>query len=78
MVVTKTRNGMELNRLFHPVLFQILRYEAIQSLSLNPKNFDLGIPNSKSKLFVNNQKIIDCSVLSHSVPDFSNHPFDCK
>ena len=50
-VVTKTRNGMERNRVFRPVLFRIFRPEAIQSLSLNPKNFDLGIPNPKSKLF---------------------------
>ena len=49
-VVTETRNGMEQNGLFHPVLFWILRLEAIQYLSLNPKNFNLGIPNPKLKL----------------------------
>ena len=39
------------NGLFHPILLQILCPEAIQYLSLNPKNFDLGIPNPKSNLF---------------------------
>ena len=48
-VVTKTRNGMERN--FHSILFQVLCPEAIQSLSVNLKNFNLGIPNPKSKLF---------------------------
>ena len=51
LVVTKTRNGMERNGLFHSVLLWILCPEAIQSLSPNPKNFDLGIPNPKLKLF---------------------------
>ena len=41
---------MEQYRVFHLVLFQILRPEAIQHLPLNPENFDLGIPNTKSKL----------------------------
>ena len=41
----------ERNGLFHPVFFRILHPEAIQYLSLNPKNFDLGIRNSKLKLF---------------------------
>ena len=50
-VVTKTRNEMEQNRLFCPVLFRILHPEAIQSLSLNPKNFNLVIPNPESELF---------------------------
>ena len=51
LVVTKTRNGVEQNGLFHPVLFRVLCPEAIYYLSLNPKNLDLGIPNSNSKLF---------------------------
>ena len=44
-VVTKTRNGMEQKGQFHSVVFRILRPEAIDYISLNPKNFDLGIPN---------------------------------
>ena len=47
----KNQNGMERNGLFHSGLFRILHHEAILYLSLNPKNFDLGIPNSKLKLF---------------------------
>ena len=62
-VVTKTRNG-----LFHPVLFRILRLEAIQYLSLNPKNLNFGIPNPKSKLFVNNRKFTERSVPFRSIP----------
>ena len=61
-VVTKTRNGMEQNGLFHPVLFQILRPKAIYHLSLNSKIFDLGIPNPKLKLCVNRRKIKERSV----------------
>ena len=49
MVVTKNRNVR--NGLFHSVLFWILDPEAIRYPSLNPKNFDLGIPNPKSKFF---------------------------
>ena len=49
-VVTKTRNRMEWNGLFRPVLFRIFHPKAIQYVSLNPKNFDLGVPNPKSKL----------------------------
>ena len=59
---------MEPNGLFLSVLFRILRLEAILNLSLNPKNFDLGTPNPKSKLFVNNRKITERSVPSHSIP----------
>ena len=65
-------NGMERNRLFYPILFQILRPEAIQYHSLNPKNFDFGIPNPKSRVFVNNRKLR--SVPSRSVP-FRSVPF---
>ena len=32
-VLTKTRNRMEWNGLFHPVLFQLLQPEAIQQLA---------------------------------------------
>ena len=60
--VTKTRNKMEQDELFHSVLFCIVRPEAGLYLSLNPKSFDLGIPNPKLKLFVNKQKITDHSV----------------
>ena len=59
---------MERNRLFHPVLFRILRPIAIQSLPLIPKNFDLGIPNPKSELFVNNRKITKRSIPFRSIP----------
>ena len=52
---------MERNGLFRHVFFRILHPEAIQCLSLNPKNFDLGIPNPKTKLFVNNRKIMERS-----------------
>ena len=62
MVAPKTRNGIEWNGLFHSVLFWILCPEAIQSPFLNPKNFNLGVPNPKSKLFVNNRKITECSI----------------
>ena len=51
LVVTKTQNEMERNGLFHSILLRILCPEAIQSLSLNPKNFNLGIPDPKLKLF---------------------------
>ena len=47
---------MELNGLFRSVLFRILRIEAILYLSLDPKNFNLGIPNAKLKLFINTVK----------------------
>ena len=66
-VVTKTRNGMERNGLFHSVVFQILRHEAVLYLSPNPKNFDLGIPDPKSKLFANNQNIKERYILSRSI-----------
>ena len=62
----------ERNGPFHFVLFQILHLEAIQYLSLNPKNFDLGIPNPKSELFLITRKLQ--SVLSRSVP-FCPVPF---
>ena len=61
-VVAKTRNGTD----FRPVFFRILCPEAIQQLSLNPENFDLGIPNPKSKLFANNWKITERSAPFHS------------
>ena len=48
VVVTKIRNGTDYSI---PFFFRILRPEAIQYLSLNPKTFDFGIPNPKSKLF---------------------------
>ena len=59
---------MEQNELFRPVFFWILHPEAIQSLSLNPKNFGLGIPNPKLKLFVNNRNITERSAPFHSIP----------
>ena len=36
----------------------------------HPKNFNIGIPNPKSELFVNNRKITECSI-----PDFSNRHY---
>ena len=58
---------MEQNGPFHSVLFWILYPEAILYLSLDPKFFDLGIPNPKSKLFANNKKsmenFVQCQVL---------------
>ena len=70
---TKTRNGMETERTI-PLRFFFPRFFALKPyciyLPLNPKNFDLGIPNPKSKLFVNNRKITKCSVLPISVPGF--------
>ena len=49
---------MKRNELFHSVLFWILRPESILYLFLDPKNFDLGIPNPKSKLFVKKLQLI--------------------
>ena len=51
--------NLEWNGLFYFVLFRILLPEAILYLSLDPKHFDLGIPNPKSKLFVNSWKITE-------------------
>ena len=63
---TKTWNGMEQNGPFHIVLFWILRPEAILYLSLNPKNFYLGIPDPKS-----------CPAPFYSVSGFSNRHMQC-
>ena len=65
-MVTKTQNRMERKGLFHTVLFRILLPEAIQYLSLNPENINLGIPNPKLKLLLITGKLR--SVLSCSVP----------
>ena len=43
----KTQNGMEWNRLFHFVLFQIFLPKTIMYSNLDPKNLNLGIPNPK-------------------------------
>ena len=48
-VVTETSNNGTHYSI--SVLFQILHREAIQHLSLNPKNSNLGIPDPKWKLF---------------------------
>ena len=67
---------MEQNRLFHPVPFWILRPEAIQYLSLNPKIFNVGIPNPKSKLFcqqLENYGAIRL-ILFHSIPGYKELP----
>ena len=42
----------ERNGLFHPVLFWIICPEAIQYPSIHTKNFNLGIRNPKSNIFV--------------------------
>ena len=42
--------------------FKILNLETILYLSLGPKNFDLAISNPKLERFVNNWKIIECSI----------------
>ena len=52
-MVTETHDRMEQNKQFHCILFQILIPEATLYLSLDPKNFDLGIPDPKPKPFAN-------------------------
>ena len=67
-MVTKTWNGTEQNRLFHFIFYQIVHPKAIQYMSLNPKNFNLGIPNPKFKHFANNRKIKEHFVLFSAIP----------
>ena len=62
-MVTEIRNRMEQNGLFHSFLFRILHPEAILYLSLNLKNCDLGTLTLSRNFFVNNRKIMECSVL---------------
>ena len=50
-VVTKTWNKSEQNGLFHSILFWPVHTGSIQYFSLNPKKFNLGIPNPQLNLF---------------------------